>query len=78
MLIIRRATVPIEGASHSCVDLSGTDRWIQFTAKTLARQAKKAQKDENTEKARLKKVSAFPSPLTYADIDWTGSATREQ
>ncbi|KAL0949306.1 hypothetical protein HGRIS_009382 [Hohenbuehelia grisea] len=29
---------------------------MQFTAKTLARQAKKAQKDENTEKARLKKA----------------------
>lgn len=30
----------------------------QFTAKTLNRQAKKAQKDENTEKARLKKVNS--------------------
>ncbi|KAN0137321.1 hypothetical protein V8E53_004766 [Lactarius tabidus] len=28
---------------------------LKFTGKTLARQAKKAQKDENTEKARLKK-----------------------
>jgi hypothetical protein len=28
----------------------------QFTAKSLNRQAKKAQKDENAEKARLKKV----------------------
>ena len=32
---------------------------IQFTAKTLNRQAKKAQKDENAEKARLKKVLYF-------------------
>ncbi|KAN0137238.1 hypothetical protein V8E53_004948 [Lactarius tabidus] len=30
--------------------------YAQFTGKTLARQAKKAQKDENTEKARLKKA----------------------
>ncbi|KAG1846783.1 Snf7 family [Suillus subalutaceus] len=29
---------------------------LKFTAKTLNRQAKKAQKDENTEKARLKKA----------------------
>ncbi|KAI0082402.1 hypothetical protein K474DRAFT_1687990 [Panus rudis PR-1116 ss-1] len=29
---------------------------LKFTAKTLQRQAKKAQKDENTEKARLKKA----------------------
>ncbi|KAI0089100.1 Snf7 family [Irpex rosettiformis] len=29
---------------------------LKFTAKTLSRQAKKAQKDENTEKARLKKA----------------------
>ncbi|KAF9478163.1 hypothetical protein BDN70DRAFT_880322 [Pholiota conissans] len=29
---------------------------LKFTAKTLARQAKKAQKDENTEKAKLKKA----------------------
>ncbi|KAJ7228447.1 Snf7-domain-containing protein [Mycena pura] len=29
---------------------------LKFTAKTLGRQAKKAQKDENTEKARLKKA----------------------
>lgn len=29
---------------------------LKFTGKTLARQAKKAQKDENTEKARLKKA----------------------
>jgi len=29
---------------------------LKFTAKTLARQAKKANKDENTEKARLKKA----------------------
>ena len=29
---------------------------LQFTAKSLNRQAKKAQKDENSEKARLKKV----------------------
>lgn len=29
---------------------------LKFTAKTLNRQAKKAQKDENAEKARLKKA----------------------
>ncbi|KAF5322470.1 hypothetical protein D9619_000486 [Psilocybe cf. subviscida] len=29
---------------------------LKFTAKTLSRQAKKAQKDENTEKTRLKKA----------------------
>ncbi|KAF9076920.1 vacuolar assembly protein DID2 [Rhodocollybia butyracea] len=29
---------------------------LKFTAKTLSRQAKKAQKDENTEKSRLKKA----------------------
>ncbi|KAA1473486.1 hypothetical protein DENSPDRAFT_839961 [Dentipellis sp. KUC8613] len=29
---------------------------LKFTAKTLSRQAKKAQKDENSEKARLKKA----------------------
>ncbi|KAF9006529.1 vacuolar assembly protein DID2 [Cyathus striatus] len=29
---------------------------FQFTAKTLSKQAKKAQKDENTEKSRLKKA----------------------
>ncbi|KAK7695725.1 hypothetical protein QCA50_000361 [Cerrena zonata] len=29
---------------------------LKFTAKSLSRQAKKAQKDENTEKARLKKA----------------------
>jgi len=29
---------------------------FQFTAKTLNRQAKKAQKDENAEKVRLKKA----------------------
>ncbi|EKM80012.1 hypothetical protein AGABI1DRAFT_113247 [Agaricus bisporus var. burnettii JB137-S8] len=29
---------------------------LKFTAKTLGRQAKKAQKDENTEKARVKKA----------------------
>ena len=29
---------------------------IQFTAKTLNRQAKKAQKDENVEKSKVKKV----------------------
>lgn len=43
----------------------------KFTAKTLNRQAKKAQKDENSEKTRLKKVcislsslisSAYPDP----------------
>ncbi|KAG6878599.1 hypothetical protein C0993_003054 [Termitomyces sp. T159_Od127] len=34
------------------------DQWFvpQFTAKTLNKQAKKAQKDENAEKARVKKV----------------------
>ena len=31
-------------------------RIAQFTAKTLNRQAKKAQKDENSEKAKVKKV----------------------
>jgi hypothetical protein len=30
--------------------------YFQFTAKTLNQQAKRAQKDENAEKARLKKV----------------------
>jgi hypothetical protein len=32
----------------------------QFTAKSLNRQAKKAQKDENAEKSRLKKVRVIP------------------
>ena len=35
----------------------------QFTAKSLNRQAKKAQKDEGTEKAKLKKVRHSCTPL---------------
>jgi hypothetical protein len=52
----------------------------QFTAKTLNRQAKKATKDEGTEKARLKKV--LVANLIHSNIiQWSdnpGSTTRQQ
>jgi hypothetical protein len=46
----------------------------QFTAKSLNRQAKKAQKDENAEKARLKKVRwalLLSSNRKLSCADWT-------
>jgi len=48
-----------------------TPQITKFTAKTLNRQAKKAQKDENLEKGRLKKVHTYRSVeavwLTFAN-----------
>ncbi|KAF8842752.1 hypothetical protein BDN67DRAFT_925842 [Paxillus ammoniavirescens] len=42
---------------------------LKFTAKTLSRQAKKAQKDEVAEKARLKKVCSKHCPsIHYTDL----------
>lgn len=45
----------------------------QFTAKTLNRQAKKAQKDETAEKARLKKVAS-----NFRMISWSMTAPDSQ
>ena len=49
----------------------------QFTAKTLNRQAKKAQKDENSEKARLKKVNPSVILVLRLLTNIIGPATRE-
>lgn len=59
ILTILRDSLSIKGAFDGCYEERKTDEAPQqFTAKTLNRQAKKAQKDENTEKARLKKAGA--------------------
>jgi hypothetical protein len=70
-LISRRNIIPAQGISiiqiqntHTPLKLIAID--CKFTAKTLNRQAKKAQKDENTEKTRLKKVSLRCSLISTA------------
>jgi hypothetical protein len=55
-LTLYRDAISAEGTYHYVQQEFSSDPLPQFTAKTLNRQAKKAQKDENTEKARLKKV----------------------
>ncbi|GJE84238.1 Vacuolar protein-sorting-associated protein [Phanerochaete sordida] len=49
---------------------------LKFTAKSLARQAKKAQKDENTEKSRLKK--ALQQGNTEGARIYAGNAIRKK
>ncbi|KDN51235.1 hypothetical protein RSAG8_00864, partial [Rhizoctonia solani AG-8 WAC10335] len=43
---------------------------LKFTAKTLNRQSKKAQKDENTEKAKLKKCRRPKTKSTLSCPKW--------
>ncbi|RKO87581.1 hypothetical protein BDK51DRAFT_18559 [Blyttiomyces helicus] len=45
-----------------CLTLLSFVRPLQITAKSLARLAKKSEKDEGLEKAKLKKVNAYPPP----------------
>lgn len=63
-----------------------SDGSVQFTAKSLQRQAKKATKDEGLEKAKLKKVGSYASSFTEGkryptDVPslslWSGSSTRK-
>jgi hypothetical protein len=65
LLILPRDTLPTQGTFSLCHHRFRTLNSLspQFTAKSLNRQAKKAQKDENAEKTRLKKVCI---------IVWTG------
>jgi 2-methylisocitrate lyase-like PEP mutase family enzyme len=65
MLILTRNPLPTQSTltKLSVTRVSFDNLPHQFTAKTLNRQAKKAQKDENTEKARLKKVCKLWPPI---------------
>jgi hypothetical protein len=55
--------------------------FLQFTAKTLNRQAKKAQKDENTEKNKLKKACPYYpiyDPALTSSVTSLGAPPRQQ
>lgn len=76
-----RNALPVEGQSHPMIALlrqAKPVRFHQFTAKTLSRQAKKAQKDEGVEKSKLKKVTLAFAQRYSSLSSAIGVAARKQ